>query len=176
MRSFQILTFVTSTSILLAACSSTPKVPEKPAPTPMAATIQHTDSRTIKPMSVTTDPLDDPKGALVQRSVYFDFDKYDVKPEYNQLVTAHSKYLENHKMRKIVVQGNTDERGSAEYNLALGEKRSEAVLKDLKAMGVSDTQMEAVSFGKEKPKALGHDEAAWSQDRRADIVYASSAK
>jgi peptidoglycan-associated lipoprotein len=176
MRSLQILTFVTSTSILLAACSSTPKEPEKPVTTPMAAATHQSDSRTIKPLSITTDPLDDPKGTLAQRSVYFDFDKYDVKPEYNQLVTAHSKYLESHKMRKIVVQGNTDERGSAEYNLALGEKRSEAVLKDLKAMGVSDTQMEAVSFGKEKPKALGHDEAAWAQDRRADIVYAGSGK
>ena len=178
MRSFQILTFVISTSILLAACSSTPKAPEKPATTSTSNPMpQHSDNRTVTPMSVSAiDPLDDPKGVLAQRSVYFDFDKYDVKPEYSQLVSAHSNYLESRKMRKVVIQGNTDERGTAEYNLALGQKRAEAVAKAMKAMGVGDMQMEAVSFGKEKPKAQGHGEAAWSQNRRADIVYAGSAK
>ena len=120
------------------------------------------------------DPLDDPKGVLAQRSVYFDFDKYVVKADYNSLVTAHSNYLESHKSRKVIIQGNTDERGGSEYNLALGQKRAEAVRKAMNAMGVADGQLEAVSFGKEKPKAEGHDEAAWSQNRRADIVYAGT--
>jgi len=179
MRSFQTLAFTISATILLAACSSTPKAPEKttaPQPTSTASN-QHTDTRTVQPMQAgVIDPLDDPRGALAQRSVYFDFDKYDVKSEYNQLVTAHANYVESHKARKVIIQGNTDERGGSEYNLALGQKRAEAVRKTMKALGVPDSQMEAISFGKEKPKAQGHDEAAWAQNRRADIVYAGSAK
>lgn len=174
MRTLHTLAFAVSAAVLLSACSSTPKAPEntdtaQPQPAP-----KQVDNRTVAPVVATVDPLDDPKGILAQRSVYFDFDKYSVKEEYNPLVTAHSNYLESHKARKIIVQGNTDERGGSEYNLALGQKRAEAVLSSMKAMGVSTAQMEAVSFGKEKPKAEGHDEAAWSQNRRADIVYAAS--
>jgi peptidoglycan-associated lipoprotein len=87
------------------------------------------------------------------------------------VVENHSAYLAKNKQRNILIQGNTDERGGAEYNLALGQKRAEAVRKSMAALGVSDGQMEAVSLGKEKPKAEGHDEAAWAQNRRADIVY-----
>ncbi len=86
-------------------------------------------------------------------------------------IEAHGKYLAANIQRKIVIQGNTDERGGTEYNLALGQRRAEAVRKTLSLIGVSDSQMEAVSFGKENPKDSGHDEAAWSQNRRADIVY-----
>jgi len=174
MRTLNTLAFAVSASILLAACSSTPTTEAtKPAggdtTTPP---VQKTDNRSVQPVQAATiDPLDDPKGALAQRSVYFDFDSYVVKPEYNQLVTAHSKYLSSQSARKIVLQGNTDERGGREYNLALGQKRADAVRKGMTAMGVADAQIEVVSFGKEKPKAEGHDEAAWSQNRRADIVY-----
>ncbi len=115
--------------------------------------------------------LNDPKSPLYEKSVYFDFDKYTVKEAYRPLVSAHSNYLNTHKARKIVIQGNTDERGGREYNLALGQKRAEAVRRSMALQGVSDSQMEAVSFGKEKPKAEGHNEAAWSKNRRADIVY-----
>ncbi|MBR5999979.1 MAG: OmpA family protein, partial [Oxalobacter sp.] len=80
-------------------------------------------------------------------------------------------YLNTHKARRVVIQGNTDERGGREYNLALGQKRAEAVRRQMAMHGVSENQMEAVSFGKEKPKAEGHNEAAWAQNRRADIVY-----
>lgn len=174
MRTLHTLAFAVSAAVLLSACSSTPKAPEKtetPAqPQPQA----HTDNRVVEPVVATVDPLDDPKGILAQRSVYFDFDKYEVKQEFNPLVTAHSNYLESHKARKILIQGNTDERGGSEYNLALGQKRAEAVLSAMKVMGVSTAQMEAVSLGKEKPKATGHDEAAWSQNRRADILYTAA--
>ncbi len=173
MRTLNTLAFAVSATVLLAACSSTPTT--KPAETAGAANpppVQKTDSRTVQPVQASTiDPLDDPKGALAQRSVYFDFDSYVVKQEFNPLVTAHSKYLASHTARKIVLQGNTDERGGREYNLALGQKRADAVRKGMTAMGVADAQIEVVSFGKEKPKAEGHDEAAWSQNRRADIVY-----
>jgi len=109
--------------------------------------------------------------ALAKRSVYFDFDKYDVRDDARPVVEAHGKYLSNHKDRHILIQGNTDERGGSEYNLALGQKRAESVRKALSVLGASDSQMEAVSLGKEKPKATGHDESAWQENRRADIVY-----
>jgi peptidoglycan-associated lipoprotein len=87
------------------------------------------------------------------------------------MLGEHAKYLGSNKGRKILIQGNTDERGTSEYNLALGQKRAEAVRRSLASMGVPDTQMEAVSLGKEKPKAAGHDEASWAENRRADINY-----
>jgi peptidoglycan-associated lipoprotein len=114
----------------------------------------------------------DPKSAIsTQRSVYFDFDEYSIKSEYSGLIERHGKYLASKPTLAIKVEGNADERGGAEYNLALGQKRAEAVLRALKIYGVKDAQMEAVSWGKERPKATGHDEAAWAQNRRADLVY-----
>ena len=117
------------------------------------------------------DPLNDPQGVLAKRSVYFDYDSYTVKDEYRSVVENHAKYLVAHKDRKVIIQGNTDDRGGAEYNLALGQKRAEAVRKALVLLGVSESQVEAVSFGKEKPKALGQDEASYAENRRADIAY-----
>jgi peptidoglycan-associated lipoprotein len=108
---------------------------------------------------------------LANRSVYFDFDSFVVRDDGKPVVENHSGYLTKNKQRKVLVQGNTDERGGTEYNLALGQKRAEAVRKAMNALGVSDTQVEAVSLGEEKPKAQGHDEAAWAENRRADIVY-----
>jgi peptidoglycan-associated lipoprotein len=129
------------------------------------------DTRTVGTVNAgSVDPLNDPQGVLAKRSVYFDFDSYTVKPEYRTVVENHAKYLVAHKDRKMIIQGNTDERGGAEYNLALGQKRAEAVRKALVLLGVSDAQVEAVSFGKEKPKALGQDEASYAENRRADIA------
>ena len=116
-------------------------------------------------------PWNDPKSPLFKRSVYFDFDSYSVKSEYQATLQAHANYLKANKDRKIRIEGNTDERGTTEYNLALGQRRSEAVRKSLNLLGVSDNQIEAVSFGKEKPKADGSNEAAWQENRRADIAY-----
>ncbi len=118
-----------------------------------------------------TDPLNDATGMLAKRSVYFDFDSYVVKDEFKPVIEAHSQYLIKNSNRKIVIQGNTDERGGSEYNLALGQKRAEAVRRALNLLGVPDAQIEAVSFGKEKPKATGSNEAAWAENRRADIAY-----
>ena len=118
-----------------------------------------------------TDPLNDATGMLAKRSVYFDFDSYVVKDEFKPVIEAHSQYLIKNTDRKIVIQGNTDERGGSEYNLALGQKRAEAVRRALNLLGVADSQIEAVSFGKEKPKATGSNEAAWAENRRADIAY-----
>ena len=120
------------------------------------------------------DPINDPKTIVYgKRSIYFDFDSYKLKPEYQSVIDAHAKYLRENQDKKanIVIQGNTDERGTTEYNIALGQKRSEAVKKSLTLLGVSQAQVETVSFGKEKPKAQGSNEEAWKENRRADIVY-----
>jgi peptidoglycan-associated lipoprotein len=116
-------------------------------------------------------PWNDPKSPLYERSVYFDFNEYTVQTKYQKMLSNHASYLKANPKQKVIIQGNTDERGTAEYNLALGQRRSDAVRKSLNLMGVSDDQMEAVSFGKEKPKAEGDNEAAWAENRRADIVY-----
>ncbi|MGZ3183110.1 MAG: peptidoglycan-associated lipoprotein Pal [Telluria sp.] len=157
---------------LLGACSSTPVAPPAApaaAPAPAPAPVAKADPRDVKPVAQ-VDPLNDPNGPLAKRSVYFDFDNYAVKPEFAPVVSAHANYLDHHQ-RKVVIQGNTDDRGGTEYNLALGQKRAEAVRKALEAQGVPDSQLEAVSFGKEKPKAKGEDEAAWAENRRADLAY-----
>ena len=108
---------------------------------------------------------------LAKRSVYFDFDESNIKEQYFPVITAHGEYLGKHHKRHVVIQGNADERGSAEYNLALGQRRADALKERLTLLGMLSKQAETVSFGEEKPRALGHDEAAWAQNRRADIVY-----
>lgn len=173
MQSVKLFAAVTFGAVLLSACSSTP-VNNNTAATESKAPAATADSRSIGTVNATntnTDPLNDPKGQLAKRSVYFDFDSYILGNEARPVAEAHGKYLSVNKGRKIVIEGNTDERGGSEYNLALGQKRAEAVRKSLQAMGVADSQMEAVSFGKEKPKAKGSDEASWAENRRADIVY-----
>ena len=115
--------------------------------------------------------LTDPKSKLAQRSIYFDLDKYEVKDEYKDLVASHAKYLVANKGFKVLLQGNTDERGSREYNLSLGQKRADAVKRSLTLLGAREDQVESVSLGEEKPKNAGHDESAWSENRRADILY-----
>jgi peptidoglycan-associated lipoprotein len=117
------------------------------------------------------DPLKDPNSPLAKRSVYFDYDSFVLKDEFRPVVEAHAKYLNTNRSRKVIVQGNTDERGSREYNLALGQKRAEVVRKSLLTLGVSDSQIEAVSLGEEKPKSPGLDEAAFAENRRADLAY-----
>ena len=110
-------------------------------------------------------------GVLAKRSVYFDFDSNSVKDEYRGLIQAHSRYLNDHRDSRIRIEGNCDERGSREYNLALGQRRAEAVKKIMTVLGVNDGRIETVSFGEEKPVAMGHDEQSWAQNRRADIKY-----
>jgi len=119
----------------------------------------------------TKDPLQDPNSPLSRRSIYFDFDSFAIKDEYRSTLDAHAKYLTGNRARKAVIQGNTDERGSREYNLALGQKRAEAVRRALIALGVSESQLEAVSLGEEKARSGANDDAALAENRRADLVY-----
>ena len=172
MRNFQKVALIAS-AVLLTACSST-KLQETPVvektPTPTAAPAE--PAREIRPVETgSVDPLNDPKGVLANRSVYFDYDSFVVREDGKPVVANHSGYLTKNTGRKILIQGNTDERGGTEYNLALGQKRAEAVRRAMSSLGVSENQMEAVSLGEEKPKATGSDEAAWAENRRADIVY-----
>lgn len=165
-------------SALLAACTTTP-VPEDGTGAPVESRTGGAGNGSgVTPVvaggvdaSGLPRELTDPKSKLSQRSIYFDLDKYDVKDEYRDLVAAHAKYLVANKGFKVLIQGNTDERGSSEYNLSLGQKRAEAVKRSLSLLGVKEEQIESVSLGKEKPKNPGHDEAAWSENRRADILY-----
>ncbi|MBK7900006.1 MAG: peptidoglycan-associated lipoprotein Pal [Azonexus sp.] len=115
--------------------------------------------------------LTDPKSVLSRRSIYFDLDKYDVKDEYKDLVAAHAKFLNANRGFKVLLQGNTDERGSSEYNLSLGQKRADAVKKSLTLLGVKEEQVESVSLGKEKPSCTDSTEDCWAKNRRADILY-----
>jgi len=110
-------------------------------------------------------------GALARRSIYYDYDQFDIKDEYRALVEAHAKYLRDNPSAKMLIQGNTDERGSREYNVGLGQRRSDGVKKMLVLLGARDNQIESVSLGEEKPQADGHEESAWSKNRRSDILY-----
>jgi peptidoglycan-associated lipoprotein len=139
-----------------------------PAPAPSAA---NSGGDTSAASAGAVDPLNDPSNILYKRSVYFDYDQYTMKEEYRALVEAHGKFLAANPDRKVTIQGNTDERGGSEYNLALGQKRAEAVRRAMVLAGARDSQLEAISFGKEKPKSTGSDEAAWAENRRADIAY-----
>lgn len=125
----------------------------------------------VAPVAADTAALTAAGPANVARILYFDYDSYVIKPQFQSLIEGHARFLKANNGRRISIEGHTDERGGREYNLALGQRRSEAVRRALGLLGVTDSQVEAVSFGKEKPVAMGSDEAAWSQNRRAEIVY-----
>ena len=116
-------------------------------------------------------PLRDPSSPLSKRSVFFDYDSFVVRDEFRPLLQAHGRYLADNRSARMRVEGNTDERGSREYNIALGQRRADAVRRMLQAMGAVESQIETVSLGKEKPRNPGHDEAAWAENRRTDMVY-----
>ncbi len=169
---------VASTALFLAACSSQPPAPEQKAapseerqPTKVETPPPVTP---VVPAKVEESPLaalKDPKSILSKRSIYFDFDKYDIKAEYKPLIEAHGKFLAGHPTLKMLIQGNADERGSREYNLALGQKRAEAAKKMLVLLGAKEDQVEAVSLGKEKPRCTESTEECWAQNRRDDMLY-----
>ncbi|MBI5257948.1 MAG: peptidoglycan-associated lipoprotein Pal [Burkholderiales bacterium] len=166
---------------LLAGCGSSVKLDEAPP-------VEDAKPRTIDPTAgtgaaqprtgslpeTTVKPVDLGKSggataAGLSRVVYFDFDSFVVKEDFRPMIEAHAKALAANKSKRMRVEGHTDERGGREYNLALGQKRAEAVAKSLALLGAGDAQIEAVSFGKEQPVADGHDEAAWAKNRRAEL-------
>lgn len=117
------------------------------------------------------DPFTNPASPLSQQSIYFAFDSYTVPADSQAMMEAHAQYLATHPSARVVLEGNTDERGGREYNLALGQKRSDSVENRLQLLGVPEDRMESISFGKERPRALGHDEESYQENRRVDIKY-----
>jgi peptidoglycan-associated lipoprotein len=163
---------------LLAACGTTPttdsSVPvenRNVGTTPGAATSGTSTGNVAGTATGTGNPLHDPSSILSKRSVYFEFDSYAVGDNYKALIDAHGHYLQGDKNARMTIQGNTDERGSREYNIALGQRRADAVKKMMLLMGATDAQIETVSFGAEKPRNAGHDEGSWTENRRDDFVY-----
>lgn len=124
-----------------------------------------------RPTTSNMDALTDPNSPLSRRSVYFEFDSYVVQPTFNDLLDVHARYLAQNRDMRMMIQGNADERGSREYNLALGQKRAEAVKRALTMRGVSDNQLEAVSLGKEKPRCTERTESCYAENRRGDMLY-----
>jgi peptidoglycan-associated lipoprotein len=178
--------FITAAlSLALVACGTTdvkeegaPVEARKPdtmaPPPPVVKTTPPTKAPTtgsIKTEQVAANPLKDPSNILSKRSVFFDYDSAVVKDEFKPVVTAHARYLTDNRGRRVVIQGNTDERGSREYNIALGQRRADSVKKMLMLLGAADNQIETVSFGEEKPRTMGDSENAYAENRRADIVY-----
>lgn len=157
----------------LAGCASNVKLDEVPVEDKAgtAASQGPQASSAVSTIEAGKIPGVDPGPTGVSKVIYFDYDSFVIRAESQALIEAHARYLRADKNRRIAIEGHADERGGREYNLALGQKRSEAVRKALGLLGVSDNQLEAVSFGKEKPADPGHDEAAWAKNRRAEIAY-----
>ena len=184
MRKTWLVSFSTLVALMLAACSGGP-VSEQPAAgveertpstgqqTPTTKPVQQSQVAKVDLTSKTAgkSPLTDPGSILSRRSIYYDLDSYDVRDQFKELIEAHARYLRDNPNSKMLVQGNTDERGSREYNVGLGQKRSDGVKRMLLLLGAKEAQIESVSLGEEKPKAEGQGEAAWSQNRRSDILY-----
>jgi len=169
--------------LALGACSSTPV--EKPAVT-ASAEPAHKEIPVSPPPTAQPQPMPAPVAEKVlppyldphnpistERSVYFAYDRSELNDHDARLIERHGNFLATAPTVFVRIEGNCDERGGREYNLALGQRRADAVASRLKLMGARQAQMETVSYGKEKPRAMGHDESAWSQNRRADIVYPS---
>jgi len=163
--------------VLLAGCGSQPPAPEQAGAgveerTPSAVTAPGVSPvTTSQPNPYDIAALKDPKSPLSKRSIYFDFDSYVVKDEYQTLLGHHAQFLIKNPQMKMLIQGNADERGSREYNLALGQKRAEAIRKALLLLGVKESQLEAVSLGEEKPVCTESTESCWAQNRRGDMLY-----
>jgi peptidoglycan-associated lipoprotein len=170
---------------MLVGCASTPEEQKpaaiedrkpnvadvKPESKPAPTTPGEARTTPVTPDKVAVDPLKDPANILSRRSIYFEYDQFTVKEEFKPVVSAHANYLSKNRSAHATIQGNTDERGSREYNLALGQKRADAVKQMMTLLGAPSSQIETVSFGEEKPRSQGHDEQAYSENRRADIVY-----
>jgi len=149
------------------AAATKPQAQTRPTEAKPIAGVDLASAKGVTPASA----LKDPAHVLSQRSIYYEFDKYDIQDDYKPIVDAHAKYLREHPEAKMLIQGNTDERGSREYNIGLGQRRSDGVRRLLVLLGAKEEQIEAVSLGEEKPKAQGTSEEAYAQNRRSDILY-----
>jgi peptidoglycan-associated lipoprotein len=158
-----------ASAVFLAACATEEQKPAGQAPVESGR--PGAQPQATKPGGSPFAALKDPSNILSKRTVYFDFDKFDVKPEYRPLVEAHAKFLKENPTAKMLIQGNADERGSREYNVGLGQRRSDAVKKMMTLLGVREDQVEAVSLGEEKPSCTQHNEDCWAKNRRDEMLY-----
>ncbi len=180
MRAIAIATLAAG-GVLLASCASQPTETQKPAAVEEGkpgAKPGAVESKPVAPVEAGRPgatsafaALKDPNSPLSKRSVYFEYDKFDVKDEYRPLVEAHAKFLRDNPTAKMLIQGNADERGSREYNVGLGQRRSESLKKVLTLLGVKESQIESVSLGEEKPTCSEHAEECWAKNRRDDMLY-----
>jgi peptidoglycan-associated lipoprotein len=170
---------VISMAVLLSACGSAVKLDNVPvvdkagatvAPAPQPMAPARGAQSAVAPVDVGRSSQDTAMQST-SRLVYFDYDSYAIRPEFQSLIESHARYIKANKNRKVAIEGHTDERGGREYNLALGQRRAEAVRRSMGLLGVDENQIEAVSFGKEKPAVLGSTEEAMEKNRRAEIVY-----
>ncbi|MBK1720424.1 peptidoglycan-associated lipoprotein [Thiocystis violacea] len=161
----------------LVGCASTPEPPPLPEPVAPSPTYQPTAGRETRtaplesPRPTYAGPWEDPSSPLSNRTIYFDYDTAEIKPEYLPLVRTHARYLGSHSETRVTLEGHTDERGTREYNLALGDQRAEAVKRLMLAEGVLPDQMANLAYGEERPAAAGHNEQAWRLNRRVIIQY-----
>ena len=168
---------VSAAVLTLAGCGSSVKLDDQAGSgaAPITSATPGADANAASSSNVASVVVPDQNAGAdasgLTRVIYFDFDSYAVRPEFNGLIDGHAKFLSGNSQRRVNLEGHTDERGGREYNLALGQKRAEAVRRALSLLGVSDGQMEAVSFGKEKPAAQGNSEDAHAQNRRAELSY-----
>jgi len=172
MRSAQFIRSAAGAILLstLCACANQVSKPEATSANAGPAGSQ-TQSGAAQQQNASENPLLAGQAAIDKRSVYYDFDSYALKTEYKPVVEANAAYLKQHPGANVRIEGNCDERGSTEYNIALGQRRADGVKKMLVLAGVPGRQVETVSYGEEKPKALGHDEQSWAQNRRSDFDY-----
>lgn len=187
-KKVSLLTMLAAASIVIVGCGSTPPKPDAGAPIedrtlgskPAAGGPGVGAAPTSVPPGVAIDARTgaaggvDPAvktGELAKRSVYFAYDSDAVREEYRPTLQAHSAYLQKNREKKVLVQGNTDERGSREYNLALGQRRAEAVKRTMVLLGAQDAQIEAVSLGEEKPRRTGQGEEDYQENRRGDLLH-----
>lgn len=155
---------ITAITAALAACSSVPL----DQPGTGTGTGTGTDQATT---GLIMDPFNPQSPLAQERSVYFEFDSYVVPEQYRRTVEMHASYLSRNTQQNVRIEGHADARGGSEYNLALGQRRSDAVARMMTLMGVNSAQIETISFGKERPKAMGNTEADYAENRRADIMY-----
>jgi peptidoglycan-associated lipoprotein len=172
-RVFTLLLF--AACLTLSACGSKPVKPASPAPasteTPGADTSGAGGANASGGAAIDQEAPGPQAGLLAKRVIYFDFDSSEIKGEGTDIVAAHAKFLAANPTTRIRLEGHTDERGSREYNIGLGERRAQSVRRALLLQGASDAQISTVSYGEERPAVPGHDEAAWTKNRRVEIVY-----
>ena len=145
--------------------------PSPPPPTAGPAQTRPPETRPIAPPQPAVNPLKDPNNILSKRSIYYEYDSDAIKDEFRPMLQAHAKYLSGNRSAKILIQGNCDERGSREYNIALGQRRADGVKRMLVLMGAPESQLESVSLGEEKPRRVGNSETDYAENRRSDILY-----